>query len=135
MSSTQASPTQGSGFFAAIAIQHLRFCLVRRFNVPGLGSHQQALAARSDLPRFHVHGCPAVHFFWCLYAPVIDSLVHARNISTWLRLQRPPADSLPTFIHRDWPLNPFRVRAEVRQRIREAGVNQRSPSRWPPPSA
>jgi hypothetical protein len=49
-------------------------------------------------------------FFWCLYAPVIDGL-----------------GSLPTFIHREWPLDPFRVLAEIRQLAREAGVDKRSP--------
>jgi hypothetical protein len=49
-------------------------------------------------------------FFWCLYAPVIDGL-----------------GSLPAFIHRDWPLDPFRVSAEIRALVREAGVDKGSP--------
>lgn len=49
-------------------------------------------------------------FWFCLYAPVIDGL-----------------GSLPAFIHRAWPLDPYRVRAEIRQLVRDAGVDKRSP--------
>lgn len=48
-------------------------------------------------------------FFWCLYAPAIDGL-----------------GRLPASIHRAWPLDPYRMRRELRQLVRDAGVDERS---------
>lgn len=49
-------------------------------------------------------------FFWCLYSPIIDGI-----------------DPLPPFIDRDWPLEAGQAEAELRDLIRAAGIDERSP--------
>ncbi|MGW2050257.1 hypothetical protein ACWCPF_34550 [Streptomyces sp. NPDC001858] len=49
-------------------------------------------------------------FFWCLYSPIIDGI-----------------DPLPPFVHREWPLETHRAKAELRDLIRTAEIDEHSP--------
>lgn len=60
-------------------------------------------------------GADNTGFLWCLYSPIIDG-----------------TDPLPPRIHREWPLDAQRARAELRDLIGAVDLDKDSRSRWPP---
>jgi hypothetical protein len=56
--------------------------------------------------RYH-RGPDGRTFYWCLYAPIVDGL-----------------DGLPSFIHRDWPMDESDVAADYREMIKAAGIRK-----------